>query len=475
MARLTWRVPIGLAVKDSNIASRFGSRVAEAPILDRMREDAALGKPGDFGLYADKGNNDSDPEMFVFIGLRNNLPTARITEMKNYRASLAAGQWSRPDALCHTVTAREYYEIKPESAPGISGGEDKFPNIDRFMTRFGLPYRRGNSYLRGGVTDEAPLLDNNGSFQAEMQALQTMLNLRKVRLFIQWDRPQDGLIVYRAKVTVDTDDPHPENLPMQELAVCVLKLGIQAAIPGTLLGASATSALTAVLLRIRQQLDQLKRNLDTEMGLHKSLLKQATPSAVQTATAVAGVLNPALLIPGVVNVLVNPALRPVVGAGVQMLNPAKHTLEIWKPVQEALAAGEAALQARNAVKALAQLAVGQAAFVKAVEQLKAFRNGTELAARRAQVVIGVTAAVAIVAAVVVFSATGAAAAGGVVAGDVAAGSTQPQVRVAAQFFRVGMEEIALANSPEAFDAGAQKCMEDAPRALMKMVLPPPAP
>jgi hypothetical protein len=376
MARLTFRVPIGLAVKDSNVASRFGARVAEAPILDRMRADTALGTPGDFGLYADKGNNDSDPEMFVFIGLRNNLPTARITEMKNYRASLAAGQWSRPDALCHTATAREYYEIKPESAPGISGGEDKFPNIDRFMTRFGLPYRRGNRYLPGGGTDEAPLLDNNGSFQAEMQALQTMLNLRKVRLFIQWERPQDGLIVYRAKVTVDTDDPHPENLPMQELAVCVLKLGIQAAIPGTLLGASATSALAGVLVRIRQQFEQLKRNLETEMGLHQSLLKQATPSTIQKVTAASSLLNPALVIPGLINIAVNPALRPVVGAGVQMLNPAKHTLAIWKPVQEALAAGEAALKTGSAVKALAQLAVGKSSFEKASNQLKAFREGT---------------------------------------------------------------------------------------------------
>jgi hypothetical protein len=103
MARLTWRVPVGLAVNDSNTASLFGSRVAEAPILDRMRDDAALGKPADYGLYADKGNNDSGPEMFVFIGLLNKLPTERLTAMRSYRASLPAGQWSRPDALCHTT------------------------------------------------------------------------------------------------------------------------------------------------------------------------------------------------------------------------------------------------------------------------------------------------------------------------------------------------------------------------------------
>ena len=112
MAKMAWRVPIGM-VTDSNTASLFGSRVAEAPILERMKSSAALGNPGEHGLYADKGNNDSDPEMFVFIGLRNNLPTARLTEMTNYRAGLPAGRWSRPDALIHTKTVREYYEIKP--------------------------------------------------------------------------------------------------------------------------------------------------------------------------------------------------------------------------------------------------------------------------------------------------------------------------------------------------------------------------
>src|SRR5262245_33804268 len=117
MPTRTWRVPIGLAIRDRDVASRFGSKVAEAPILARMKDDEALGKPGDFGLYADKGNNDSDSEMFVFIGLRNNLPTERITEMKDYRASVGKGKWSRPDALCDTRAAREYYEIKPESAP----------------------------------------------------------------------------------------------------------------------------------------------------------------------------------------------------------------------------------------------------------------------------------------------------------------------------------------------------------------------
>lgn len=469
MAQLTFRVPVGLAINDSNTASRFGSRIAEAPILDRMKNDSALGNPGDFGLFTDKGNNDSDPDMFAFIGLQNKLPTERITEMKTYRASVAGGGWSRPDAVCHTKAAREYYEIKPESAPGITGGEDKFPNIDRFMTRFQLPYRRGNSYLSGNVTDEAPLLDNNGAFQAEMQALQNMVGVRRIRLFIHWERPEAGLIVYRAKVTADVDDPDPRNFPMKELAVCVVKLGVQAALPGTVLGASATSALATVLNRIREQLNQLRLNLENSMSLHQTLLKQATPSTGQKIMAGAPLLFPPLAIPALVNIAVNPALRPVVGAGVQMLNPAKHTLEIWKQTQQALMAGAVALQARNAASALAQLAIGQASFVKATEQLKAFQSGTELAARRAQVLIGVTAAVVILAAVVAFSATGAAAGAGVSSAASGGAATQPQVRLGAEWFMEGVKQVATSTTPEAFDAGVELITEEAPKAMMRMV------
>lgn len=469
MARLTWRVPVGMAVNDSNTASLFGSRVAEAPILERMRNDAALGTPADYGLYADKGNNDSDPEMFVFIGLLNKLPTERLTAMRSYRASLPAGQWSRPDALCHTKAAREYYEIKPESASSIDGGQRKFPNIDRFMTRFQLPYRRGNSYLRGGGTDEAPLLDNNAAFQAEMQALQTMFGLRRVRLFIQWERPEDGLIVYRAKVTVDTEDPAPPGFPLQEFAVSVVKLGIQVAVPGAFLGASATSAMTIVLGRIREELAQLKRNLETSMGHHQLLLKEATPSTAQKVTTAVGLLNPALAVPTLVDLAVNPAMRPMVGAGVQMLNPAKHKLDIWKPAQDALVAGEAALQARNAARALKELAVGKASYVKASEQLTAFRNGTELAGRRAQVLIGVTATLAALAAVAAYSATGVAATAGAGATTGAGAGTQVQVRVAADAFREGVTRIATAETVEAFDLGVQQCTEAAPRELMRAV------
>jgi hypothetical protein len=199
-------------------------------------------------------------------------------------------------------------------------------------------------------------------------------------------------------------------------------------------------------------------------------LKQATPNTAQKATTAVGLLNPALAIPTLINIAVNPAMRPVVGAGVQMLNPAKHTLEIWKPVQDALAAGETALRTRSAAKALKELAVGKASFVKASEQLTAFQNGTELAGRKAQLLIGATAVLTALTALLVFSASGAAAGAGAGATAGAGASTQVQVRVAAEGFKDGVTQIVLAESPEAFDAGVRLCTEDAPRAALQMVM-----
>jgi hypothetical protein len=431
-----------------------------------MKKDAALGSPGDFGMFEDAGNNSSDDNMFVFIALRNNLPPGRVTEMKNYRAT-SSGDWARPDALVHSSKAREYYEIKPEAFSSWDGGQKKFPKIDRFIGRFQLPYRRGDSYLSGEQVHEAELLASDAGFQSEIGALQTMFGLRMIRLFLQWERPEPGLIVYRAKVTAETSDPAPRTFPMRELAVCVVKLGVQAAVPAANLNASAARALQAAFDRIRNQLNELRNNLAREMSLHQTLLNQATPSAMQTATTVIGLSNPVTALPTLVNIAVNPAMRPVVGAAVQQLNPAKHTMAIWKPTQDALRAADAALQTRNPSMALAQLGIGLATFVKASQQLTAFREGTELAGRKAQVVIGVTAAVVALTAVAVFSFSA-------VAGTTTVGATatagSPQIRIAAEAFKEGMIRIATAESSAAFDAGVEMVTEEAPGKLMQMVV-----
>ncbi len=472
MAQLTFRVPISIAVDSSDIARQFGQNAAEQPIFDRMKIDAALGSPGDFGLFEDDGNNSSDDNMFGFIVLRNKLPSERATEMKNYRAN-SSGDWARPDALVHSSKVREYYEIKPMSFDSWDGGQKKFPKIDRFIARFQLPYRRGDSYLSGDQVHEAELLESNAGFQSEMEALQTMFGLRKIRLFLQWERPEPGLLLYLAKVTAETNDPAPRNFPMQELATCVVKLGVQAAVPAANLNASATRALQGAFDQIRNQLNQLRSNLAREMNLHQTLLNQAKPSTLQTATTILGLANPVTALPTLVNIAINPAMRPVVGAAVQTLNPAKHTMAIWKATQDALSAADAALQARNPSGALTQLAVGLASFVKADQQLTAFREGTELAGRRAQVIIGVTAAAVALTAVAVFSFQ-AVAVGGVATTSAGTSATalSPQVRIAAEAFKEGMIRVATAESPAAFDAGVEMIIEEAPGKLMQMVVRP---
>lgn len=469
MAKLTWRVPISIAVQSADIARQFGQNVAEAPIFDKMKKSAALGSPGDFGMFTDDGNNSSDDNMFVFIVLQNKLAKERITEMKTYRAN-STGNWARPDALCHTSMAREYYEIKPESFDSWDGGQKKFPKIDRFIAQFQLPYRRGESYLSGNRVDEAELFENHAGFQSEMSAFQSLLDVRKIRLFLQWERPEAGLLIYRALVTIDTNEPAPKNFPLKEVAAAVVALGVRAAVPAANLSVSATSALAAVVGRVQSELNQLRSKLSMQMGLHQTLLNQATTSAAQKAATIIGLSNPATALPTLVNIAVNPAMRPVVGAAVQMLNPAKHTMEIWKQAQNALAAGDAALLAGNPSKAMVQLAVGLASFTKADQQLTAFREGTQLAGRRAQVIIGVTAAAVAVTAVAVFSIE-AVAAGGVAATATGGTATaaSPQVGAAAELLKEGMMRVATAESPAAFDAGVEMITEEVPQKLAHAV------
>lgn len=43
-----------------DVARTFGQRVAEAPIQDDMRGDAALGTPGGHGLFVDTSVSDAD-------------------------------------------------------------------------------------------------------------------------------------------------------------------------------------------------------------------------------------------------------------------------------------------------------------------------------------------------------------------------------------------------------------------------------
>jgi hypothetical protein len=465
MATIRWLVPPVL-VSDTATASTFGSQFAERPIQDNMRSALELGSPGEKGLFTDKGNNSSDREMFEFIVERNRLPQADIARMQAYR-NRSSGNWARPDGLIHWGSVREYYEIKPMSGSSMAGGQRKFPKIDDFIAEFHLPYVRGERYMANDAyRRRRPILTDNATFQAELRTLQAMLGLRDLRLYVTWEKPEAGLIVYALEVTAETrGEQEPRNYPKEELARTVFALAMQATGNGT--GASAVFALEAALKKIGELIEKLERDLEFQRNFHADLLKQATPSTAQKVTAVAGLMNPLTATATIVNIFVNPDMRPLVGAAVQMLNPVKHTLEIWTPVEASLKAAKAAWATCNVAQAFAHCAIGLAQYTRATGQLTAWREGTELAGKRAQLVIGVTAAVAILTAVAVYAAQALAVAGPATA---AGAQTQAGARIVAA---LGEAMVSIATSPAepVVAQSVEVILEEAPRQVLQLVLP----
>ena len=240
----------------NDVARAFGQKIAEDPIQEDMRKDPALGSPGG-DLWIDMSNNDSDDNMIFFMALRNNLPTVRFNDMLDYRhrrgayAGEPGDHWARPDAVCHTRAAREYYEIKPMSAAGINAATNesrgKFGKIDKFISKFALPYVRGVKYLPVGVKRKE-ILTNNPQFTANRQILLTMFGLSNIRVFLIWERPDAALILYMVEIVVETNDNRTlQDSAMRDLARYVVKLIIQLSVPGTKLVTPPAGKITVEL------------------------------------------------------------------------------------------------------------------------------------------------------------------------------------------------------------------------------------
>jgi Domain of unknown function (DUF4157) len=81
-----------------------------------------------------------DPEYAAFIVAHNpGLPSWAVV-------FLAAVSVRRPDILADSGPLKEYDEIKPNSLPSIADGWAKMVEIPAYMTRLGLPYRRGSAF-----------------------------------------------------------------------------------------------------------------------------------------------------------------------------------------------------------------------------------------------------------------------------------------------------------------------------------------
>jgi len=224
------------------IARAFGQRYAEKPIIDDMRESGNLGKPGAHKLFVDTSTNDSDDNMIVWMGLHQNLPRSKVTAMLDYRhrrgayANKPNGHWKRPDAVCDTPIAREFYEIKPMSDPGIIAANEKFRLIGEFTEEFDLPYVRGEKYMTDNERKEKELKIPS-VLRPAIDRLLRMFGLRSVKVYVVWERPMPGMIVYCIKVVVERDDGRSARMrAMRNFAKYVLQLLIQAEVPEASLG-----------------------------------------------------------------------------------------------------------------------------------------------------------------------------------------------------------------------------------------------
>ncbi|MGY4598009.1 hypothetical protein ACVWXL_005755 [Bradyrhizobium sp. GM22.5] len=218
------------------IARKFGRLLAELPIQKDMMQSRNLGVPGPLHIVFDASINSSDESVYGFIITHQGLPPGTRARMINFRdrsgefKGLPSGSWSRPDAIVHTAIAKEYYEIKPISDPGILGANKKFENLDRFCTTFALPYQRGTLYMSDTDSKEAEI--TSPAIKALFETLAKTFGLKNIRLFLVWQRPAPGLIVYFVRVQVEGDEERlKNNSAMRDLAQHALRLAIQSVVP----------------------------------------------------------------------------------------------------------------------------------------------------------------------------------------------------------------------------------------------------
>jgi hypothetical protein len=228
---------------------------------------------------------------------------------------------------------------------------------------------------------------------------------------------------------------------------------------------AANDALSEQLNKKRDELQKLQNRISLEKGLHEKLIRGSSPSPLQTAGVVASAINPITL--GAA--LVSPANRAVIGGAVNALNPKPRPgLDIWEKAEASARLANQALTRRDLPQLLEALSKGEGHFRQADAQFTAWRDGIELAGRRAELAIGVAAAVATIIAIGVFAleATATTAA----AGTAAATQTPTGVRVASQITE-GVQRIVTASTVAEEQAGEALVKDGV--AQLRMALPTP--
>ncbi len=163
--------------------------------------------------------------------------------------------------------------------------------------------------------------------------------------------------------------------------------------------------------------------------------------------------------------LVDPANRNVIGAAVNVLNPAKMPpLSAWKRAEDFVVAGRTACAMRDTATAVTAATIGRAHFIKANEQFTAWRDGIEVAGRKAELVIGAAAVLAAAAAVAVFAIEAAAVTAASGASATAATQTGPRI---ASTIADSIVRIATADSLAQEQAAERIITEEVPKMLAR--------
>jgi hypothetical protein len=228
---------------------------------------------------------------------------------------------------------------------------------------------------------------------------------------------------------------------------------------------AASDALSEQLNKKRDELQNLQNRISLEKGLHEKLIRGSSPTPLQVAGVVASTINPVTFAAA----LVSPANRAVIGGAVNALNPkTRPGLDIWEKADASVRLANQALTRRDLPQLLGALSRGDGHFRRADAQFTAWRDGIELAGRRAELAIGVAAAVATILAIGVFAleATATTAAAGTVAGT----QTPTGVRIASQITE-GVRVVVSASTLAEEQAG--EAMIEQGVAQLRMTLPRP--
>lgn len=227
--------------------------------------------------------------------------------------------------------------------------------------------------------------------------------------------------------------------------------------------------LRAATMGMMPDLQQVESKIRAEKGLHEQLVRGSSPNPLQTAGFLGSMLNP--ITAGAA--FVNPANRSVIGAGVNLLNPKQRPeLSVWNKAEANARAARQALSQGDPIRAATSIALAKIYCEKARVLVKTWRDGIDLAGRRAELLIGAAAAVAMIAAggyylvgaagggATVGATVGAATEGGI------AGTTETGPRIF-QMVRIGTQEIMTAETLEGEQIGEGTFNKEIPRLLFR--------